>query len=89
MAFKDIQAFMKAIENKGQLKRIKAEVDADLEITEITDRVSKDIGPALLFENVKGSKYPVLINALGSYERMSMALGVKELDDINKEIFIN
>ena len=86
MAFKDIQAFMKVLEDKGQLKRITTEVDSDLEITEITDRVSKKVGPALLFENVKGSKYPVLINALGSYERMSMALGVKELDDINKEI---
>ncbi|MDU3724837.1 MAG: UbiD family decarboxylase, partial [Clostridium celatum] len=70
MAFKDIQAFMKKIEDKGQLKRITAEVDADLEITEITDRISKKVGPALLFENVKGSKYPVLINAMGSYERM-------------------
>ena len=64
MAFKDIQAFMKVLEDKGQLKRITTEVDSDLEITEITDRVSKKVGPALLFENVKGSKYPVLINAL-------------------------
>lgn len=86
MAFKDIQAFMKKIEDKGQLKRITAEVDADLEITEITDRISKEIGPALLFENVKGSKYPLLINAMGSYERMSMALGVEKLDDIQEEI---
>ena len=86
MAFKDIQAFMKKIEDKGQLKRITAEVDADLEITEITDRISKKVGPALLFENVKGSKYPVLINAMGSYERMSMALGVEKLDDIQEEI---
>ena len=86
MAFKDIQAFMKKIEDKGQLKRITAEVDADLEITEITDRISKKVGPALLFENVKGSKYPLLINAMGSYERMSMALGVEKLDDIQEEI---
>ena len=86
MAFKDIQAFMKKIEDKGQLKRITAEVDADLEITEITDRISKKVGPALLFENVKGSKYPVLINAMGSYERMSMALGVEKLDDLQEDI---
>ena len=86
MAFKDIQAFMKKIEDKGQLKRITAEVDADLEITEITDRISKKVGPALLFENVKGSKYPLLINAMGSYERMSMALGVEKLDDIQEEL---
>ena len=86
MAFKDIQAFMKKIEDKGQLKRRPAEVDADLEITEITDRISKKVGPALLFENVKGSKYPVLINAMGSYERMSMALGVEKLDDLQEDI---
>ena len=86
MAYKDIQAFMKKVEDKGQLKRITAEVDADLEITEITDRVSKDIGPALLFENVKGSKYPVLINAMGSFERMSLSLGVDKLEDIEKDI---
>ena len=86
MSFKDIQAFMKVLESKGQLKRIKAEVDSDLEITEITDRVSKEIGPALLFENVKGSKYPVLINAMGSYERMSLALGVDKLEEVEEDI---
>ncbi|MDZ5010909.1 menaquinone biosynthesis decarboxylase, partial [Clostridium perfringens] len=69
-----------------QLKRITAEVDSELEITEITDRVSKEYGPALLFENVKGSKYPVLINAMGTYERMAMALGVEKLNDIGNDI---
>ena len=86
MAFKDIQAFMKVLENKGQLKRITAEVDPDLEITEITDRVSKEVGPALLFENVKGSKYPVLINAMGSYQRMSLSLGVDKLEEVEEDI---
>lgn len=86
MPFKDIQAFMKVLESKGQLKRITAEVDSDLEITEITDRISKEVGPALLFENVKGSKYPVLINAMGSYERMSLALGVDKLEEVEEDI---
>lgn len=86
MSFKDIQAFVKVLESKGQLKRITAEVDSDLEITEITDRVSKEVGPALLFENVKGSKYPVLINAMGSYERMSLALGVDKLEEVEEDI---
>ena len=86
MSFKDIQAFMKVLESKGQLKRITAEVDSDLEITEITDRISKEVGPALLFENVKGSKYPVLINAMGSYERMSLALGVDKLEEVEEDI---
>ena len=55
MAYRDIQHFIKTLEEKKLLKRIKAEVDSELEITEITDRVVKAGGPALLFENVKGS----------------------------------
>ncbi len=86
MAFKDLQDFVQHLDEKGMLKRIKVEVDAELEITEITDRVSKQYGPALLFERVKGSHYPVLINAMGTYERMGMALGVKNLDDIGDDI---
>jgi len=86
MAFKDLQDFIKHLEDKGELRRIKTEVDAELEITEITDRVSKKYGPALLFENVKDSEFPVLINAMGTYERMSMSLGVDKLDDIGDVI---
>lgn len=86
MAFKDLQEFIRFLEEKGELKRIKTEVDSNLEITEIADRVSKKYGQALLFENVKGSKYPLLINAMGTYERMSMALGVDKLDDIGNDI---
>jgi len=86
MAYQDLQEFMKELEKKGQLKRITTEVDSELEITEVTDRVSKAGGPALLFTNVKDSPYPVLINTFGSYDRMSMALGVQDLNDIAKEI---
>lgn len=86
MAFKDLQEFIKYLDDKGQLKRIKVEVDSDLEITEITDRVSKQYGPALLFEKVKDSEYPLLINAMGTYERMAMALGVDNLDEIGDVI---
>lgn len=86
MAYKDIQQFMKTLERKKQLKRISAAVSADLEITEIADRVVKRKGPALLFENVKGSEFPLLINAFASYERMSMALGVNRLNDIGEDI---
>ena len=86
MAYKDLQDFIKHLDGKGLLKRIHTEVDSELEITEIADRVSKKYGPALLFENVKGSSYPVLINAMGTYERMSMALGVEKLDDIGNDI---
>ena len=89
MAYKDLREFMADLESKGLLKRIKTEVDPELEITEITDRVSKmegDKNVALLFENVKGSKMPVLMNAFGSYERMAMALGVEKLDDVADEL---
>ncbi|MBA1335410.1 MAG: UbiD family decarboxylase associated with menaquinone via futalosine [Firmicutes bacterium] len=86
MAYKDLQHFIRVLEKDGQLVRIKTEVDPVLEITEITDRVSKSNGPALLFEKVKGSDYPVLINSMGSYERMNLALEVDRLDDIAEEI---
>lgn len=86
MSYKNLQSFISALEKKGQLKRIKKEVDPYLEITEITDRVSKAYGPALLFENVKGSPYPILINAMGTYERMSMALGVPDFKVLQKEL---
>lgn len=86
MAYKDLQTFIKELEQKGELKKINVEVSSDLEITEITDRVSKAHGPGLLFNKVKGSKYPVLMNAMGSYERMSMGLGADSLDDIANEV---
>ncbi len=85
MAFKNLSQFIDALERAGELVRIKTEVSAELEITEITDRVSKEQGTknkALLFENVKGSNIPVLINSLGSYERLNIAFGVNSLDDI-------
>ncbi len=86
LAYKDLREFVETLERQGELRRIQTEVDPELEITEITDRVSKANGPALLFENVRGSAYPVLINAMGSYRRMATALGVKDLDDIGNEI---
>ncbi|MCF6097253.1 menaquinone biosynthesis decarboxylase [Thermovorax subterraneus] len=84
--YKDLQEFVNILEQKGQLKRIKAEVDSELEVTEIVDRVVKSGGPALLFENVKGSEFPLLINTFGTYERMKLALEVESLDDIAREI---
>ncbi|SKA87863.1 4-hydroxy-3-polyprenylbenzoate decarboxylase [Caloramator quimbayensis] len=86
MAYNDIQDFMNVLDSNGLLKKIKIEVDSELEITEITDRVSKKNGPALLFEKVRGSKYPVLINAFGSFERLNLALEVNKLDDISDVI---
>jgi len=89
VAYKDLREFIEELEKRGLLRRIQTEVDCNLEITEITDRVSKMEGRknvALLFENVKGYDMPVLMNAFGSYERMALALGVEKLDDIGEEI---
>ena len=86
MSYKSLQHFIQRLEEKGELVRVKEEVDSYLEITEITDRVSKAYGPALLFEKVKGSPYPVLMNAMGTYERMSMGLGVKDFNALQKEL---
>lgn len=89
MAFKDLREFIDALDKRGLLKRIMTPVDCELEITEITDRVSKMKGAknvALLFENVKGYDVPVLMNAFGSMERMAIAFGVEKIDDIADEL---
>lgn len=86
MAYKNLQDFISALESMGELQRVKAEVSPELEITEIADRMSKTNGPALLFENVKGSSFPLLINAFGSYKRMETALNCESFDDIADRI---
>lgn len=87
MAWKNQQAFIEALDNAGELIRIREYVNPHLEIAEITDRVSKsgNGGKALLFENT-GYGFPVLMNAYGSEKRMCMALGVSHLDDVAREI---
>jgi 4-hydroxy-3-polyprenylbenzoate decarboxylase len=89
MAFADLSEFIALLEKRGQLKRIKTWVSPELEITEITDRVSKaplDQNVALLFENVEGSDFPVLINSLGHPQRMAWALGVDDLEELNRRL---
>lgn len=86
MAYRDIQHFIQVLEGKGLLKRIKAWVNPHLEITEIVDRVSKRNGPALLFEKVENSPYPLLINAFGSLERMQLALERRDLSQITQDL---
>ncbi|HVJ92640.1 MAG TPA: menaquinone biosynthesis decarboxylase [Labilithrix sp.] len=76
-----LSAFVEALEREGELVRIRREVDPYLEIAEIADRTMKAGGPALLFERPKGSRFPLLINAYGSRRRMSLALGVEDLED--------
>ncbi len=86
MAYRDLQSFLNKLEACGELIRIKTPVSTKLEMTEIADRVSKAYGPAILFENAEGYNYPVLMNAMGTYRRMSMALGAENLDEIGREI---
>jgi 4-hydroxy-3-polyprenylbenzoate decarboxylase len=74
------------LDSRGLLKRVRVPVSADLEIAEITDRVSKAGGPALLFESVPGHDVPVAINLFGSRERMALALDVDHLDRLTERL---
>ena len=85
MPYSGLNHFIKDLEKIGELQRIKTYVNPVLEISEITDRVTKAGGKALLFEN-NGTDFPVLINAFGSEKRMALALGRKDLDEAGKEI---
>ncbi len=82
MAYKDLREFIRALEKKGELKRVSVEVDPNLEITEFADRSVKNGGPALLFENPTGHRTPVLINAFASERRMEIALEVEHVDEV-------
>ncbi len=86
MIFKDLPGYLDELKKRDLLDTIDAEVDPILEITEIADRVSKKHGRALVFNNVKGSDYPLVINAMGTYERLNLGLGVDHLDEIAAEI---
>ena len=86
MAYNDLREFIKVLEKNGELKRVSAKVDPVLEVAEITDRVSKNYGEALLFENVDGSDHDIVINIFGSIKRMCMALEVDDLDDLGERI---
>ncbi len=87
MAYADLREYIAALERAGELRRIPAEVSPILEIAEITDRVSKRGGPALLFENPAGYRgRPLLINQFGSTRRMALALEVDEVDEIAARI---
>jgi len=92
VAYKDLREFIARLDREGELKRISTPVDVDLEITEITDRVSKASGPALLFEKPCSAKggvtysMPLLINALGSKRRLELALEVNSVEDVARRI---
>lgn len=81
-----LSSFLLLLEDKKELVHIKEPVSPSLEITEITHRVVKNRGPALLFENVEGSSYPLVINLFGTRERMALALGVSDPEEIGDRI---
>lgn len=85
--FRDLREFIAALEKSGELKRITVQVDPYLEMTEICDRTLRAQGPALLFENPKGSTMPVLGNLFGTPKRVALAMGqqdVASLRDVGK-----
>src|SRR3990172_9306691 len=104
MTYTDLQTFIRDLDARGQLLRVKAQVDPILEISAIANRMSKlpaagsspppatdpvhgrRGGHGLLFENVKGSSIPVAINVFGSYERMRLALGVSDFDELSDRV---
>jgi len=105
MPFPDLQSFLRELEQRGQLRRIRVEVDPELEIAAVADRVMKSPCPegaagapptdpvhgarggvALLFEKVRGSKCPLVINAYGSYERVRLALGCSSLEELAERV---
>ncbi len=87
MAYKDLSEFVNCLEKNDELIRIKTEVNAELEVSELNDRTIKVGGKALLFENVKGSDFPILVNSMGSKRRIELALGVSDIDEIGARIF--
>jgi 4-hydroxy-3-polyprenylbenzoate decarboxylase len=85
MSFAGLSQFIRELERKNEIIRISAFVDPELEITEITDRITKARGRALLFTNT-GTEFPLLINAYGSDTRMAMALSRSNLDEAATEL---
>jgi 4-hydroxy-3-polyprenylbenzoate decarboxylase len=78
MTYNDLRAFLKTLEKKGLLKRVSAEVDPNLEVSEIMDRLVKKGGPAVIFEKVKGYDIPIVANLFGTRQRVAEGLGVSE-----------
>ena len=86
---RDLRGFLKQLEQRGQLRRISAAVNPELEIAEISNRMLQAGGPALLFEQVKGSPYPVVVNTMGTVERICWAMNMErpeELEELGKKL---
>ena len=84
MQYRDLRDFLDQLEQRGQLKRIRSEVDPHLEMTEICDRTLRAGGPALLFENPRGYSVPVLGNLFGTPERVALGMGEESVDALRE-----
>ncbi|MGH8663458.1 MAG: UbiD family decarboxylase, partial [Burkholderiales bacterium] len=84
MAYRDLRDFLSQLEARAELRRVRAEIDPNLEMTELCDRVLKKRGPALLFERVKGHAMPVLGNLFGTPERVALAMGRNTLTELRE-----
>jgi 4-hydroxy-3-polyprenylbenzoate decarboxylase len=84
MKYKDLRDFINKLEDKGLLKRISQEIDTNLEMTEIADRTLRAGGPAILFENPKGSTIPVLANLFGTPERVALGMGQDSVESLRE-----
>jgi len=86
LPIENVSELVSILENAGELKRVKSQVDSDLEIAEILRRVMYANGPAVLFENVRGFDMPVLGNAFGSVKRLQLALEMEDFTQIGQRI---
>src|SRR5258707_15774855 len=82
VAYRDLREFVRKLEKEGELTRIRTEGDPILEITEVTQGVTRAKGPALLFERPRGSRVPLLVNAFGSVRRVCLAFEVGALEEV-------
>jgi 4-hydroxy-3-polyprenylbenzoate decarboxylase len=80
--FRSLGEFLQALDERGDLVRVTTPLSRDLEIAEMTQRVHRADGPALLFENVPGAAMPVVTNVLGSERRIALALGAQSLEEV-------
>ncbi|MDZ7800203.1 MAG: menaquinone biosynthesis decarboxylase [Trueperaceae bacterium] len=83
---RDLQSFVRELDRTGDLVRVREPISAELEITALADRLVKAGGPALLFENVVGSDYPLAINLFATPQRLARALGVGSLDELGQRV---
>lgn len=84
MKYKDLRDFITQLEKIGELKRVKLEIDTELEMTEIADRTLRAGGPAILFENPKNSNIPVLANLFGTPHRVALGMGQKSVESLRE-----